>query len=95
MGKVVNMADWRKQLPTAKTDDAVVIAEIKRLLSEAYKADSSVRTLGTVQARERAVLKGLDLRMQAHRYANARGYEIVSATDPDGLEIFVVSRIKQ
>jgi len=84
MGEVVSMTDWRNRVPKRLTDREVVVNEIKRLLRESIVANQKVGRLLDYQAREQAVVKGLALLMEAHRYAESHGMKIERVCDEDG-----------
>lgn len=92
MGDVVQMDDWRnrkvKQYPITpgktytmgtkppKFNRDEVIRKITQLLTEALECGKNISSLPTVQQRERAAIKGMELTMQADAFAKQYGFRI-------------------
>lgn len=89
MGEVVRMEDWRnrksKQDPLGRgkkyiykpvLGQEVIVGHIANLLTQSQEATRSINGLRTVQEREQAAIKGMELIMEADSYAKANGFMI-------------------
>lgn len=85
MGQVIQMEAFRKRkvdsasaLKWQMTIDPLLDVRLKisNLWRQAEELDRSVRTLPSVQIREQAVIRAMELRQEAYKLADANGIEI-------------------
>lgn len=109
MGDVVRMTDWknRKAKPgplgrgkTYKYDldkkhlsQTEVIEQIGILLAKSIEYEQSVPYLPSVHDREQAVIRGMELREEANRYAQLNGLKIERSKDDNGISYFNIFEV--